>query len=276
MPHTCLPLGFAFPPPSPFPWQEEVGRPCTILPFVFALVAASPRPRGFRVVPAALTTSLLSLAHHPPGAMGEYHRADGVRITHDPFAPGMAEKYGKPGATDHEGFDPYADTVGPGIYGGIVKRDDQGNVVIGRQYQDHNPRPGPVYAGGGYTPMSRAVSANDARELERLLDKYPDLVHDVSTGGATPLHMCGMSRRGQLATALLVERGADVEALDTYGYRPLHRMASNNLAIGAQALLAAGADVNARTEHGETALSIARASAARDVMRVLLDAGGER
>lgn len=33
-------------------------------------------------------------------------------------------------------------------------------------------------------------------------------------------------------------------AVDTYGYRPLHRMASNNLAVGAEALLAAGANPN--------------------------------
>lgn len=36
------------------------------------------------------------------------------------------------------------------------------------------------------------------------------------------------------------------EAVDTYGYRPLHRMASNNLAIGAEALLRAGADPQVR------------------------------
>ena len=30
----------------------------------------------------------------------EHYRADGVRITHDPYAPGMAEKYGMPGKTD--------------------------------------------------------------------------------------------------------------------------------------------------------------------------------
>ena len=41
------------------------------------------------------------------------YRKDGVRITHDPFAPGMIEKYGAPGKTDNEGFDPYADAVGP-------------------------------------------------------------------------------------------------------------------------------------------------------------------
>ena len=27
-------------------------------------------------------------------------------------------------------------------------------VVIGKQYQNHNSRPGPVYAGGGYTPIN--------------------------------------------------------------------------------------------------------------------------
>lgn len=41
----------------------------------------------------------------------------------------------------------------------------------------------------------------------------------------------------QHAVRALFERGADVEALDTYGMTPLHRMASNNLAAGAKALL---------------------------------------
>ena len=49
------------------------------------------------------------------GAAAEYYRRDGVRITHDPYRPGMAEQYGAPGATDSDGFDPYADSVGAGI-----------------------------------------------------------------------------------------------------------------------------------------------------------------
>merc|ERR1712146_673547 len=171
------------------------------------------------------------------------------------------------------GFDPYADTVGPGIYGGIVQRDASGEIVIGRQYQNHNPRPGPIYAGGGSTPMNRAVSAGDVQALSKLLDKYPDLADDISTGGARPLHMCGMSRRGQTTTEFLISRGADIEAVDTYGFRPLHRMASNNLAVGAAALIAAGADVNARTEHNETPLSVARSSSATNVVDVLVKAG---
>jgi len=197
------------------------------------------------------------------------YRADGVRITHDPHAPGMAEKYGAPGATDAEGFDPYLDTVGPGIYGGVVKRDAAGAVVIGAQYQGHNRAPGPVYAGGGYTPTSRLLSAGDAAALAAWFDRFPDLVNEVSTGGATPLHMCGMSRPASHLAALVAARGGAIEAVDTYGFRPLHRMASNNLAVGARALLAAGADAGARTAGGETALDIARESAAVDVVAVL-------
>lgn len=177
-------------------------------------------------------------------------------------------KYGAPGKTDNEGFDPYADSVGPGIYGGRVQRDDAGNVVVGRQYQNHNPTPGPVYAGGGYTPTTQAVQSGE-HALKELFDQFPDLVNEVSTGGATPLHMAGMSRRGEVSTQYLISKGGAVEALDTYGYTPLHRMASNNLAVGAKALLVAGADAGAETAGGETAVSIAKASGAKAVLNVL-------
>jgi ankyrin repeat protein len=197
-------------------------------------------------------------------------RADGIIMGYDPYAPEMVNKYGRPGQTDNEGFNPYADSVGPGIYGGIVKRDQNGEIIIGEQYQNHNPNPGPVYAGGGYTPIVNALKLGD-EALKILLDQYPDLVNDISTGGATPLHMCGMSRDGQASTAYLIQRGADIEAVDTYAYKPLHRMASNNLAIGAEALLLAGADVYAVTSRrGETAMTIARSAGAADVIAVLL------
>jgi len=198
----------------------------------------------------------------------DYYRHDGVRITHDPFAPGMAEKYGLPGKTDNEGFDPYADSVGAGIYGGIVKRDADGEIVIGRQYQGHNPRPGPVYSGGGYTPSTKMLTDIEG-QLKPLLGRFPDLVNDVTTGGAQPLHMCGMSKSKQHAVSELVVRGADIEALDTYGFTPLHRMASNNLAEGARMLLEAGADVSSTGKAGATPMSIARESRATAVMKVL-------
>mmetsp|Transcript_54546 Transcript_54546/g.65660 ORF Transcript_54546/g.65660 Transcript_54546/m.65660 type:complete len:151 (-) Transcript_54546:149-601(-) len=74
----------------------------------------------------------------------DYYRTDGVRITHNPYSSEMESKYGKPGSTDNDGFDPYADTVGAGIYSGTVKRTADGAVEIGTQYQNHNPRKGVV------------------------------------------------------------------------------------------------------------------------------------
>jgi len=206
--------------------------------------------------------------------MMEYYRADGVRITHDPFAPEMSEKYGVPGETDSEGFDPYKDSVGPGIYGGIIRRDEHGHAIMGEQYQNHNPRPGPVYAGGGYTPVNKALEDSD--KLRNLLAKYPDLVNDISTGGAQPLHMCGMSQRNQGSVQTLVDSGADIEALDTYGYTPLLRMASNNLGAGAKTLLEAGVDPTNKGTGGHSPMQCAMMSRAVDVVRVLKEWGPQR
>ena len=177
------------------------------------------------------------------------------------------------GMSDPEGWDPVADTVGAGIYSGKVKRDAAGAVVFGQQYAGHNPRPGPVYAGGGYTEIAQAIQRGP-EAVAALLAGGAD-ANEEMTGGARPLHTCGMSRRGQASVRVLLAAGAQVDALDTYGYTPLHRMASNDLAAGARALIEAGADVNALTAYSnQTPLFIARFSGAGDVAQVLLDAGG--
>lgn len=204
----------------------------------------------------------MSAAQNNDSDQNEYYRADGVRIDFDPYAPGMAEKYGLPGNTDPEGFDPYADTVGPGIYGGSVKRDEEGNVIIGAQYQNHNHRPGPVYDGMGYSIMSRAIQAGPDK-VKAILADFPQLKNEVSTGGARPLHICGMSRKGQLSTQILIDNGADLYALDTYNYNALHRMASNDLDIGGEALVKAGMDPNFKpAESDSSPIDIARRSRA--------------
>ena len=56
----------------------------------------------------ASAAASVSFAMGTAAASGDRYRHDGVRIVHDPHAPGMAESYGAPGETDAEGFDPYA------------------------------------------------------------------------------------------------------------------------------------------------------------------------
>ena len=62
----------------------------------------------------------------------------------DSYSPTNFAKYGEPEVASGapEGFNARADTVGPGIYGGIVKRDSRGIVEVGAQFGNHNPRPG--------------------------------------------------------------------------------------------------------------------------------------
>eukprot|EP00486_Rosalina_sp_Unknown_P002719 CAMPEP_0201574634 /NCGR_PEP_ID=MMETSP0190_2-20130828/19252_1 /ASSEMBLY_ACC=CAM_ASM_000263 /TAXON_ID=37353 /ORGANISM="Rosalina sp." /LENGTH=193 /DNA_ID=CAMNT_0048003151 /DNA_START=68 /DNA_END=649 /DNA_ORIENTATION=- len=173
---------------------------------------------------------------------------------------------------DPDGFDAYADTVGAGIYSGNVKKDANGNVLWGKQYQNHNPNPGPIYDGTGYTKMAKAIHTGDPKVVETLLKQDKDLVDEIMTGGARPLHTCGMSKKGQLVTQLIIDYGGDINAMDTYGYTPLHRMASNNLPIGAEALLKAGAkwdQKSGKPYSGETPMNIALQSSAYDVIKVL-------
>ena len=125
-----------------------------------------------------------------------------------------------------------------------------------------------MYDGRGYAAVSKALK--DETTLRELLKNRPDAVDEVTTGGARPLHMCGMSQTNQLVTNVLIEYGANIEELDTYGYAPLHRMASNNLAIGAEALLRAGADPMWAGGTDQSPLDVAREShafACEDVMR---------
>lgn len=56
-----------------------------------------------------------------------------------------------------------------------------GEVLFGRQYQNHNPEPGPMYAGGGYTEICAALGKGQ-EAVAKILDKDPSLVNEISTG----------------------------------------------------------------------------------------------
>jgi len=239
-----------------------LSTPSSVLPFT-----SSSTKHIFRSVAAQSTTSI-----NNNSMSKEYYRADGVRMDFNPYSSGMAEKYGLPGSTDNDGFDPYADTVGAGIYGGSVKRYDNGEIVIGQQYQNHNERPGPVYDGKGYSLMSKAIHAGPEKVKEILKD-FPELKEEVSTGGARPLHVCGMSKNGQLSTQILIDAGADIHAIDTYNYNALHRMASNNLEIGGEALVRAGLDPNDRGKGEASPIDIAKRSRAINFLMAMQKLG---
>ena len=103
-----------------------------------------------------------------------------------------------------------ADVVGSGVYGGIVKRDEKGVILIGDEWPENNlapPAHNPVHSTGpyldfgrytqqnrGYTHIAHLIMDGSADGLQQLFESVdevdrPKLANLVMTGGARPLHM---------------------------------------------------------------------------------------
>ena len=99
--------------------------------------------------------------------------------------------------------------------------------------------------------------------------------------GSTPLHYAAAGARDPVVVSLLLEAGADVNALDRDRYSPLHRAAERNEDPAVIAvLLDAGAEVNAWSSGfhidwgwDHTPLHMAVRNANPDVTAALIDAG---
>ena len=144
------------------------------------------------------------------------------------------------------------DVVGAGVYGGIVKRQENGDIIVGDEWPEDNvqvPAHNQVHPTGpyldfsklteknrGYTAIAHVIMAGDVVQLEQMLEKAgkdaSKLANLVMTGGARPLHMCGMSRGGDASKLVnaLIAHGADVNAKDNYELTPVDRLASNSVA----------------------------------------------
>jgi len=112
----------------------------------------------------------------------------------------------------------------------------------------------------------RAVEADDHEGLVELLDRFPDLVVQRGTNGNDLLGMAGDLR----LVRLLLERGADPNRGNDYGWTKLHQAGYGNDCELAELLLAAGArtELYARGDGG-TPLIAALFWGHRDVARLL-------
>ena len=99
----------------------------------------------------------------------------------------------------------------------------------------------------GYSRIARLIMSGQAAKLEGLLESTSEserkkLANLVMTGGARPLHMCGMSAGADASEliAVLIRHGADVNAKDNYELTPIDRLASNSVS-GSEVLRKHGA-----------------------------------
>ena len=140
------------------------------------------------------------------------------------------------------------------------------------------PLPAALAADGG-TPPSAVLGAHDqpihdaarlgsGKEVERILKAEPAM-RDVRTQhGSTPLHLAATNPDTGALKALLAA-GADVNARDSEGLTPLHMTAYTQNAKHAQLLLEAGADPYAKTNAGRDPTSMARKTRSDEVAGVI-------
>src|SRR6185295_14892312 len=93
--------------------------------------------------------------------------------------------------------------------------------------------------------------------------------------GMTALHWAAMKNDADLAQTLLYA-GANLRATTRIGsYTPLILAAREGYAVVMEPLLAAGADVNAKTSNGTTAVMLAAQSGSADAVTRLIDGGAD-
>jgi ankyrin repeat protein len=94
----------------------------------------------------------------------------------------------------------------------------------------------------------QAVETDDVEGLTELLDRHPDLVHVRGTNGNDLLGMAN----GLELIRLLLDRGADPNRGNDYGWTRLHQAGQGNRRTLAEVMLAAGArtDLSARGDGG--------------------------
>ncbi len=106
--------------------------------------------------------------------------------------------------------------------------------------------------------LSAAVSATRARDIKEILDKGAD-VNTHNEWGMTPVMLASQYNHSVVVLNALIQAGADInEAEPKYRSNSLHLAAqdSKNPKI-IDALLAAGANIDAKNYLGETALIMA-------------------
>ena len=119
------------------------------------------------------------------------------------------------------------------------------------------------------TTLQRAVSKGQDDTVKTLIEDGAD-IHATNVRGQTPLHLASMTDNVDMVRTL-VDGGANIDVVDpAENIRPLHNCAINGCNQVCEFLLRHGADMDARTHQGDTALHLAAKHNNADLVSLLL------
>ncbi len=122
--------------------------------------------------------------------------------------------------------------------------------------------------GANDQPIHDTARLGTGAQIQAILKANPS-ARDVRTGlGSTPVHLAATNPDISVLKALIAA-GADVNAKDNEGVTPLHLAAYTQRASHAQVLLEAGADPTVKSHAGRDALSMARKAMANEAAGVI-------
>ena len=124
----------------------------------------------------------------------------------------------------------------------------------------------------GETDLVDAAERQDWVGVKTLLKEASPSVKQVQADGMTALHWAAFWRDLKMVQALL-EAGASVNASNEYRITPLSIACENGEASVVRALLKAGADATIELPGGQTMLMIAARSGSPEVLTMLVDSG---
>jgi uncharacterized protein len=121
-----------------------------------------------------------------------------------------------------------------------------------------------------------AAAVGHTERVKEILRQQPEMVNQYADDGFTPLGLASFFCRGTVAR-LLIEKGADVNAASKNRQQvtPLHSAVSRRQTMIAEALLAEGANPNARQQAGVTALHQAAHNGHAEMVKLLLAHGAD-
>ncbi|CEJ87161.1 hypothetical protein VHEMI04323 [[Torrubiella] hemipterigena] len=151
---------------------------------------------------------------------------------------------------------------------------ERGNVELVKMLLENNADINIAHK-NGFSVLHAACRNSSLDVVKVLLDYGIDInvSHDL-IGRASPIFVASMAGHCELIQ-LLIDKGADISAMDNEGNVPLHFASSFQKVEATRVLLDNGAEIQATNDEGETALHLACKDGHLDVVELLLKNGAD-